>query len=214
MNTNRIKQALAEGKAIKCKTNNEAQQLFEIADWKMQYGDSDYEYSYYWADPYEDSGWSANYEESGSGCHEVIPFTALTRSRLAECLGVDDGQKFEYTTFGFGPAIFSVEDDGDKLRRWSLDGTHYWNDTDIFPLIEMINHPEKITPCPRWSEATIAAARAAELLGFSEVTRHDVDSLLLELYGRKGAQGLNTLPTQTLFPEVNPGTTVKLEDIK
>ena len=80
------------------------------------------------------------------------PLDGNSRSKLAECLGVEDGQKFIFKN-----DVYSVECSGEKLRQWSSDGMNFWREMEIDVLLDMIAHPEEITPYPRWSEATIAA---------------------------------------------------------
>lgn len=141
-------------------------------------------------------------DESSFG-REVIPFTALIRSRLAECLGVDDGQEFEADDERYviqDDAVWRVFSNGNKLEPSSL--TVCW----------LINHPEEITPCPRWSEATIAAARAAYLIGFRYVMRRGNDPQALLTVAHTCNDGFYA--DIGLFLEIHPGTTVKLEGIK
>ena len=134
------------------------------------------------------------------------PLDGNSRSKLAECLGVEDGQKFIFKN-----DVYSVECSGEKLRQWSSDGMNFWREMEIDVLLDMIAHPEEITPYPRWSEATIAAAGAAYLIGFRYVMRRGNEPQALLTVAHTCNNGFYA--DLDLFPEIHPGTTVKLEDI-
>ena len=207
MNTNRIKQALAEGKAIHCKTEDEARQLFEVMGWDTHRHSKDgmswFCYPHYL--------WTRDSEKDWNGCdgssfgREVIPFTALTRSRLAECLGVEDGQKFIFRN-----DVYSVECSGEKLRQWSSDGMNFWSELEIAVLLDMIAHPEEITPCPRWSEDSVMRAAALLTCGLESLRR--TAGAARGLYVSDGVSEARL--RSDVFPEIHPGATVRLEDIK
>ena len=74
------------------------------------------------------------------------PLDGNSRSRLAECLGVEDRQKFIFKN-----DVYSVECSGEKLRQWSSDGMNFWREMEIDVLLYMIAHSEEIAPCPRWA---------------------------------------------------------------
>ena len=204
MNTNRIKQALADGKAIQCDNAAQKEEICRICNWDY-YPDFDYNLCV-WGIP--DEGGCASVEEQ-SCCikhgREVIPFTALTRSRLAECLGVDDGQKFIFKN-----DVYSVEGSGEKLRQWSSDGMNFWREMEIDVLLYMLAHPEEITPCPRWSEDSVMRAAALLTCGLESLRR--TAGAARGLYVSDGVSEARL--RSDVFLEIHPGATVKLEDIK
>lgn len=207
---NRIRETLEAGKAIHCRTEDEARRLFEVMGWRERQNYTlpwNYEYPHlFWAEEY---GWNGNIKDC-SGGREIVPFSTLTSSRLAEILGVDDGQDIEFK--GKRYTVF-------KSGIMEHNGTSRITLQSVQVLVEMINHPEEIQPCPVWSEETIKAARAAELLGFVWAYR-DTEELCLsvdEPY-RDGrdmyCDGKICELASNLFPEVSPGQTVKLSEIK
>ena len=138
----RIKQALAEGKCIYVANDDERRQLLEL------YPGEIYSIVYSLSEYYTlvDGELVAPLRDKPRD-DTIIPFAALTLSRLAECLGVEDRQKFIFKN-----DVYSVECSGEKLQQWSSDGMNFWREMEINVLLDMIAHPEEITPCPRWGE--------------------------------------------------------------
>lgn len=167
--------------------------------------------------------------KDGKGIHcrtneegrEIVDFTTFARSRLAKALGVENGQEF----------LFSKRRKERYILRTASSAIGHGacacvyevktnNVVDGGVLCEMIANPEEITPCPVWGEATIKAARAAELLGFKWVYGINQNFwLATEEPYRRGLEVYSDgeickLTDIYIFLGIRPGKAIKLSEIK
>lgn len=85
---------------------------------------------------------------------EDLPMSENKKPRLAEVLGVEVEEKFNIQGHYYNP--YFVDNEGVLV-----DGRYFAVDTS---LSEIINHPELIKRCPRWTEQDVEIAKAVKLL--------------------------------------------------
>ncbi|MDL2254311.1 hypothetical protein LJC49_09655 [Ruminococcaceae bacterium OttesenSCG-928-I18] len=213
---NRIREALQAGEAIHCENEDEARRLFAAMGWNpylnSRDGISRFCYPHYF--------WTESNEKEWNGsdvkclCHEIVPFSTLTRSRLAECLGVEDGEAFYWRG-----TKYRVEDNE------VMSGAFVEQKAVV--VYNMIAHPEKIVTFPVWSEDEKGWARGAEMLGLKYVAKDGSDRRVF-LYGDKPVfdetrsgwvpcpdnEDIRALYMPEDWPNIQPGQTIALSEIK
>lgn len=209
----RIKAVLDTVKAIHCQTEDEAHIVGKItgadtgiAGWN-KYGD---QVCFAKGGLYGDKAW---FTDRG---HDVVTYSSLVRSHLAQALGVDDEQEFWFDGSD-GIRAYRVHDD---RCQWRMSALVEWQNLDDEPfLCEMIANPEKITIIPKYSDETIAAARRDEHR-FQFVAR----DALLTLWSTRPewdtenkwwyCSGETIKINGSEYPEIKDGECVSLADIK
>lgn len=125
------------------------------------------------------------------------------KPRLAELLGVEVGEIFEISHKYSGP--FYVDEQG-----WLRDAD---GDLQSLFVVEIINHPELIKRCPRWTEQEVEDAKnIIRLLGANSyccVTRE----ISGELYLLKHQAHFDMSLPEYIFPSLKCCETVMLTDI-
>ena len=123
------------------------------------------------------------------------------KPRLAEVLGVEVGEIFEISHKYSGP--FYVDEQG-----WLRDAD---GDLQSLFVVEIINHPELIKRCPRWTERDVEIAKAVKLLAPAMDYIERIAENRSELYSKLdfGAAYLQ-IPC---IPSMKVGEKIALDDI-
>lgn len=123
------------------------------------------------------------------------------KPRLAEVLGVEVGERFDIISDRFNP--YCVDADGclrdcDNSRR-------------TFIIEKLINHPELIKRCPRWTEQEVEIAKAIKLLAPAMDYIERIAENRSELYSKLNF-GATYLPIPCI-PSMKVGERIALDDI-
>ena len=123
------------------------------------------------------------------------------KPRLAEVLGVEVEEKFNIQGHYYNP--YFVDNEGVLV-----DGRYFAVDTS---LSEIINHPELIKRCPRWTEQDVEIAKAVKLLAPAMDYIERIAENRSELYSKLdfGAAYLQ-IPC---IPSMKVGERIALDDI-
>lgn len=197
INTDLVKQ----GVAVKCSTIQEVKELFNAMEWKPRFYTSSPPYgwrgrsNYYWVFGLQ---WNASEDPSPDRCK--VDFSELNKSRLAQTLGVNDGEKFK---FGSYSETFWIED--------GILKSDVWSEVSENRVCLMINSPDKIELLKKYIPDTLEDAKAAMRLGFNFVERVASGHLYLTKPG-----GNTLVPpdvSDEIFKDVKKYECVKLSDI-
>lgn len=133
----------------------------------------------------------------------ITPYSDLlvedkpAKSRLAEILGVEEGEHFKVD--GFGPEFY-ISDSGEMLFDECAAGPYaiFW----------AINHPESIIRKPRFAEDELAMLRCFAAAGVIEVSRDEKNRLWTE----SKDHGSRLWP-DGLFLSILPNQSVELAEV-
>ncbi len=95
---------------------------------------------------------------------EDLPMSEEKKPRLAEVLGVEVGEKFRIADYPVDYGDVAVCTDGKVRRVRSNPPLEHGDKIGANALYHIINHPENIKRCPRWTEQEIETAKAIKLL--------------------------------------------------
>lgn len=132
---------------------------------------------------------------------EDLPMSENKKPRLAEVLGVEVEEKFNIQGHYYNP--YFVDNEGVLV-----DGRYFAVDTS---LSEIINHPELIKRCPRWTEQDVEIAKAVKLLAPAMDCIERISENRSELYSKLDF-GAAYLPIPCI-PSMKPGERIALNDI-
>lgn len=193
---------VTEGVAVHCKTEDEAKQLFDAMGWEFEIWYLPWCPRYVWKDTGTSNGFS--FDRRDARQRKIVEFTDLIikRSKLAEILGVEDGELFVFRKWEYHVSergLF-VKRHGENIRI---------NSCGSFELAEIINHAEEIERLPEWGQQTVEYAKAAiRLFGFESAVRSPNGTLRLESNDKS-----HTVADNSIFPELKPGESAMLADI-
>lgn len=91
---------------------------------------------------------------------EDLPMSKKKKPRLAEVLGVEAGEKFRIADYPVDYGYVAVCTDGKVRRARSNLPLELGDKIGANALYHIINHPEYIKRCPRWTEQDVMDARA------------------------------------------------------
>lgn len=133
------------------------------------------------------------------------------KPRLAEVLGVEVGEKFRIADYPVDYGYVAVCADG-KVRRVrpNLPDAH-GDKIGANALYHIINHPENIKRCPRWTEQEVEIAKAIKLLAPAMDCIERISENRSELYSKLDF-GAAYLPIPCI-PSMKPGERIALNDI-
>lgn len=95
---------------------------------------------------------------------EDLPMSEEKKPRLAEVLGVEVGEKFRIADYPVDYGDVAVCTDGKVRRVRSNPPLEHGDKIGANALYHIINHPENIKRCPRWTEQEVEIAKAIKLL--------------------------------------------------
>lgn len=135
--------------------------------------------------------------------------TKVSKSKLAEILGVEEDEEFKYEW-----QVFGLEGEKYRIhngkRQYFSDG---WYDASAeVTLTEMIAHPEKIQRLPRWTEKDVEDAEATKriVLANPYFVRRDSDNNIFIL---SPSESCITVLKESCFPSLKIGEKATLDEI-
>lgn len=142
---------------------------------------------------------------------EDLPMSEEKKPRLAEVLGVEVGEKFRIADYPVDYGDVAVCTDGKVRRVRSNPPLEHGDKIGANALYHIINHPENIKRCPRWTEQEVEIAKAIKLLAPAMDCIERVSENRSELYSKLDF-GAAYLPIPCI-PSMKPGERIALNDI-
>lgn len=142
---------------------------------------------------------------------EDLPMSEEKKPRLAEVLGVEVGEKFRIADYPVDYGDVAVCTDGKVRRVRSNPPLEHGDKIGANALYHIINPPENIKRCPRWTEQEVEIAKAIKLLAPAMDCIERISENRSELYSKLdfGAAYLQ-IPC---IPSMKPGERIALNDI-
>lgn len=142
---------------------------------------------------------------------EDLPMSENKKPRLAEVLGVEVGEKFRIADYPVDYGYVAVCADGKVRRVRSNPPLEHGDKIGANALYHIINHPENIKRCPRWTEQEVEIAKAIKLLAPAMDCIERISENRSELYSKLdfGAAYLQ-IPC---IPSMKVGERIALNDI-
>lgn len=135
---------------------------------------------------------------------EDLPMSENKKPRLAEALGVEVNEKFDFVGGGFTHCCY-VDSNG-----WLRDQNDNMCDTHA---VFLINNPQYMRRRPRWTEQEVEDAKAIQRL-MSEYTHISRKEISYGTYLSLESEDVESYALSSeLFPSLRAGETVKLTDI-
>lgn len=142
---------------------------------------------------------------------EDLPMSEEKKPRLAEVLGVEVGEKFRIADYPVDYGDVAVCTDGKVRRVRSNPPLEHGDKIGANALYHIINHPENIKRCPRWTEQEVEIAKAIKLLAPAMDCIERISENRSELYSKLDF-GAAYLPIPCI-PSMKPGERIALNDI-
>ena len=142
---------------------------------------------------------------------EDLPMSEEKKPRLAEVLGVEVGEKFRIADYPVDYGDIAVCTDGKVRRVRSNPPLEHGDKIGANALYHIINHPENIKRCPRWTEQEVEIAKAIKLLAPAMDCIERISENRSELYSKLDF-GAAYLPIPCI-PSMKPGERIALNDI-
>mgnify|MGYP000154000297 CR=1 FL=1 len=142
---------------------------------------------------------------------EDLPMSEEKKPRLAEVLGVEVGEKFRIADYPVDYGDVAVCTDGKVRRVRSNPPLEHGDKIGANALYHIINHPEYIKRCPRWTEQDVEIAKAIKLLAPAMDCIERISENRSELYSKLDF-GAAYLPIPCI-PSMKPGERIALNDI-
>lgn len=142
---------------------------------------------------------------------EDLPMREEKKPRLAEVLGVEVGEKFRIADYPVDYGDVAVCTDGKVRRVRSNPPLEHGDKIGANALYHIINHPENIKRCPRWTEQEVEIAKAIKLLAPAMDCIERISENRSELYSKLDF-GAAYLPIPCI-PSMKPGERIALNDI-
>lgn len=142
---------------------------------------------------------------------EDLPMSEEKKPRLAEVLGVEVGEKFRIADYPVDYGDVAVCTDGKVRRVRSNPPLEHGDKIGANALYHIINHPENIKRCPRWTEQEVEIAKAIKLLAPAMDYIERISENRSELYSKLDF-GAAYLPIPCI-PSMKPGERIALNDI-
>lgn len=135
---------------------------------------------------------------------EDLPMSENKKPRLAEALGVEVNEKFDFVGGGFTRCCY-VDSNG-----WLRDQNDNMCDTHA---VFLINNPQYMRRRPRWTEQEVEDAKAIQRL-MSEYTHISRKEISYGTYLSLESEDVESYALSSeLFPSLRAGETVELTDI-
>ena len=142
---------------------------------------------------------------------EDLPMSEEKKPRLAEVLGVEVGEKFRIADYPVDYGDVAVCTDGKVRRVRSNPPLEHGDKIGANALYHIINHPENIKRCPRWTEQEVEIAKAIKLLAPAMDCIERISENRSELDSKLGF-GAAYLPIQCI-QSMKVGERIALNDI-
>lgn len=142
---------------------------------------------------------------------EDLPMSEEKKPRLAEVLGVEVGEKFRIADYPVDYGDVAVCTDGKVRRVRSNPPLEHGDKIGANALYHIINHPENIKRCPRWTEQEVEIAKAIKLLAPAMDCIERISENRSELYSKLDF-GAAYLPIPCI-PSMKVGERIALNDI-